>query len=159
VTKGTGPFFGGKRLLRKNCQSEKWTCPRFSTHASGFTGYNDNMNETQPAATQHVSSKPGVCGGKPCIEGTRIRVYDIHVWHDLQGKTAAEIATEFPQISVADVYAALTYYHDHRESIESQMADDDAFAAALRAQQGETRFSKLRDQLSVRLNGGDPISS
>ena len=28
---------------------------------------------------QHVSSTPGVCGGKPCIAGTRIRVWDIAV--------------------------------------------------------------------------------
>ena len=61
----------------------------------------------QPVAVIHVESKPGVCGGKPCVAGTRIRVWDIHVWHDLQGRTAEEIVADFPQLSVADVYAAV----------------------------------------------------
>jgi uncharacterized protein (DUF433 family) len=33
----------------------------------------------------HIEITPGVCGGKPRIEGTRIRVQDIYVWHEAQG--------------------------------------------------------------------------
>ena len=31
-----------------------------------------------------------------------------------------EIVAEFPQVTVADVHAALTYYHDNRELLEQQ---------------------------------------
>ena len=32
--------------------------------------------------TQHITKTPGVCGGRACIAGHRIRVMDIVVWHD-----------------------------------------------------------------------------
>ncbi len=71
--------------------------------------------------TTHIESLPGKCGGRPCIAGTRIRVQDIYIWHELQGQTPEEIVTDFPQLSLADVHAALTYYHDHRVEIEAEV--------------------------------------
>jgi len=49
-----------------------------------------------PILIKHIESKPGVCGGKPCIVDTRIRVQDVYVWHELQGKTPDEIVSDFP---------------------------------------------------------------
>jgi uncharacterized protein (DUF433 family) len=49
-----------------------------------------------------IETRPDKCGGKPCIAGTRIRVWDIHVWHDLKGESPEQIAANFPQITVAD---------------------------------------------------------
>ena len=69
---------------------------------------------------RHIAADPQVCGGKPCIAGTRIRVWDIHVWHDLNGMAPEEIVSEFPQVTIADVHAALMYYHDNREILETQ---------------------------------------
>lgn len=69
---------------------------------------------------RHIATDPRVCGGKPCIAGTRIRVWDIHVWHDLQGMAPEEIVAEFPQTTIADIHAALMYYHDNRELLEQQ---------------------------------------
>ncbi len=79
-----------------------------------------NTGPHQVVERRHVDADPRICGGKPCIVGTRIRVWDIHVWHDLQGMTPEEIVAEFSQLSVADVHAALTYYHDNRELLERQ---------------------------------------
>jgi len=69
---------------------------------------------------RHIRTDPAVCGGKPCIAGTRIRVWDVHVWHDLRGMTPEEIVGEFPQLTIADVHAALMYYHDNRTLLEQQ---------------------------------------
>jgi uncharacterized protein (DUF433 family) len=69
----------------------------------------------------HIESSPEICGGRPRIAGTRIRVQDIYVWHELQGQSPEEIVTSFPQLSLAAVHAALAYYHDHREAIEQQV--------------------------------------
>ena len=55
------------------------------------------------SATAHIESLSAVCGGQPCIVGTRIRVQDIYVWHELQGSTADEIVSRFPQITPADL--------------------------------------------------------
>lgn len=114
----------------------------------------------QPTAVIHIESKPGVCGGKPCVAGTRIRVWDIHVWHELQGLSPAEIVADFPTLSVADVYAALAYYHDHREEIEEQAREDEEFVATLEAAQGPTRYKRLRDEFLKDKDGGsNPVSS
>ena len=92
--------------------------------------YNTSM---QPTAVNHIETTPGVCGGKPRIAGTRIRVEDIVVWHEFQGKSPNEIVADFPQLSLADVHAALTYYFDHREEIQRQMREARDFAATMKA--------------------------
>ncbi|MEX2120594.1 MAG: DUF433 domain-containing protein [Pirellulales bacterium] len=109
----------------------------------------------EPTAIQHIVSTPGTCGGKPRVDGTRIRVWDIHVWHDLEGRSPAEIAAEFSQLSLADIYAALAYYHDHRDAIEAQMKQAEEFVARMEAQQGATRFTLLRDGGAA---DDDPVS-
>jgi hypothetical protein len=45
------------------------------------------------------------------------------VWHDLRGWSPAEIVMQFPHLKLADVYAALAYYHDHREEIDREMRE------------------------------------
>lgn len=92
-----------------------------------------NVEHQWRAAVNHIESRPGVCEGKACVAGTRIRVWDIHVWHDLQGLSPAEIIADFPRLSVADVYAALAYYHDYREEIEQQAREDAEVVATLEA--------------------------
>ena len=74
----------------------------------------------------HIEITPGTCAGKPRIAGHRIRVQDIVLWTE-EGRSADEIVAEFPQLSLADVYAALTYYHDHREEIDRDIREDHEF--------------------------------
>ena len=105
--------------------------------------------------TSHIQSQPGVCGGKPCITGTRIRVQDVYVWHELQGLSADEIVSRFPQTTLASVYAALAYYWDHREEIQVQMQDESAFVEALKEQSPSPLARKLADQHAA----NDPLSS
>jgi uncharacterized protein (DUF433 family) len=85
---------------------------------------------------QHIEITPGICGGKPRIAGTRIRVQDVYVWHELQGKTADAIVVEFPQLSMADVYAALAYLWDHCAEIAQQMQAEEDFVATIQAKLG-----------------------
>ena len=85
---------------------------------------------------------PDTSGGKPRIRGRRIAVQDIVIWHERLGKTADEIAAEY-DLTLADVYAALAYYFDHRDEIDRRMAEDHAFAEALRAQIPSKRSQKL----------------
>ena len=68
----------------------------------------------------HLSSKiestPGVAGGQPRVADTRFTVKQIAVWHEFMGMSADEIATEY-NLSLADIYAALSYFFDHRTEI------------------------------------------
>ncbi len=95
-----------------------------------------------PAGTC-IESQPGVCGGKPCIAGTRIRVQDVFVWHELQGQSADEIVSRFPQLTMADVYAALSYYWDHRDEIQRDMQAESDLVTRLRQQSVSPLAEKL----------------
>jgi uncharacterized protein (DUF433 family) len=88
----------------------------------------------QPSLDERIESTTGVCGGRPRIAGHRIRVQDIVAWYEFQGMTPDEIVAGYPQITLADVHAALAYYHSHRDEIQSQMKDDEQFVESLRQQ-------------------------
>lgn len=81
---------------------------------------------------EHIELTPDTVGGKPRIRGRRLTVQDIAIWHERLGKSVDEIATDY-DLTLADVHAALAYYFDHREEIDARMAEDRAFAEALRA--------------------------
>ena len=71
-----------------------------------------------------------VRGGRPRVAGTGVTVRRIVGWYK-QGLTPEEIPTEVPHLSLAQVYAALTYYHANREEIEADMAAEEAEAKRL----------------------------
>jgi uncharacterized protein (DUF433 family) len=60
---------------------------------------------------QRVSIDPGVCGGKPCISGTRI---DIAIILDglAEGLTPEQLIDYYPQLTKEDIQAALAYAAD-----------------------------------------------
>src|SRR6266852_4524846 len=69
-------------------------------------------------------------GGRPRVAGTGVTVRRIVGWYK-QGLTPEEITTEIPHLSLAQVYAALTYYHANHDEIEADIAAEDAEAAHL----------------------------
>jgi len=81
------------------------------------------------------------------IAGSRIRVHDIVFWHDEQGWSPEMIAEKFPTLSLADVYAALVYYLDHRDEIDREIAGELAFDTAML----EQHPGKLRSKLQARM--------
>ncbi len=82
-------------------------------------------------STQHIEVTPGIAGGKPRIAGHRITVQNIVIWHERMGKSADEIASEY-DLSLADVYAALAYYFDHREEIDRSIETSKAYVEDLK---------------------------
>ncbi len=79
----------------------------------------------------HIEITPGVAGGKPRIAGCRITVQNIVIWHEHMDHSVDEIAKEY-DLTLADVHAALAYYHDHRDAVDKRIRDDAHFAAELR---------------------------
>ncbi len=92
--------------------------------------------------TERIQKLPGLCGGRACIAGHRIRVADIAVWHERRGYSPDEIIGMFPSLSLGDVHAALAYYFDHREEVDRDLRDDETIAAS-----NLNSPSKLRDKL------------
>jgi uncharacterized protein (DUF433 family) len=96
-----------------------------------------------PPAKTHIEQTPGVCGGKPRITGHRIRVQDVAVWHEHLGLTADQIVAEHPEITLADVYAALAYYFDHRAEIQEDIRRGEAVMTELRSRTPSLLFQRL----------------
>ena len=94
---------------------------------------------------QHIETTPGVVGGKPRIAGRRITVQNIVIWHEWRNRSAEEIADEY-DLTLANVYAALAYYYDHRSEIDQQIKDDEAFVEALRKQTPSLVLKKLHER-------------
>lgn len=86
-----------------------------------------------------ITKNTAVRNGKPCIVGTGLRVTDIVTAHLLHKRSPDEIAADY-EISLAEVYAALAYYYQHKAEL-----DEDIRQQILAAQ-------KAREELT----GGQP---
>jgi uncharacterized protein (DUF433 family) len=71
--------------------------------------------------TKHIVSRPGVQGGSPCIRGTRVPVWVLASIHK-QGDTPEDILEMYSNLTAAQVYAALSYYYEHRAEIDAEIA-------------------------------------
>ena len=75
-------------------------------------------------------STPNIRNGRPVIAGTGITVHRIATWYKL-GHSPEEIARRYGHLTVAQVYAALAYYHANQTAIETDLALDEAQAERL----------------------------
>ena len=66
---------------------------------------------------------PETCGGRPRIAGRRVSVQAIVVLYK-QGMSPEEIAEEFEFLTLAQIYAALAYYHANKDEIEDYLAEE-----------------------------------
>jgi uncharacterized protein (DUF433 family) len=87
-----------------------------------------------PADRVRILSTPGVCGGRPRIDGHRITVEDVAIWHERMGMSADEIVSGHPSITLSDVHAALAYYYEHRERIDQSILEGQRFVEEMKAQ-------------------------
>ena len=74
---------------------------------------------------EFIVASPDICNARPRIAGTRITIQSLVMDHKT-GMSAEAIAKEYPQLSLAQIYSALAYYHANKEQIE---ADIDAYRA------------------------------
>lgn len=68
-----------------------------------------------------ITLEPGKRGGKPCIRGLRITVYDI-LSMLASGMPQAEILDDFPELEAADILAALAYAADREHRVTTLVA-------------------------------------
>ena len=110
----------------------------------------------EPVVVKHIEKKPGVCGGKASIVGTRILLLG-HLYLSRASRTVNpdEIVTNFPQLTLADVHAALAYYWDNTQEIQQEMAQADALVEQLR----QTSPSPLQKKLRGTDASGTQVSS
>src|SRR5262249_1973641 len=88
--------------------------------------------EPSPPEPARIVSTPGMCGGKPRIDGHRIKVEHIAICYERMGMTPDETVTSHPTINLAQVHAALAYYNEHKQEIDADIEEGERFARELR---------------------------
>jgi uncharacterized protein (DUF433 family) len=76
----------------------------------------------------HIVKEPGYCGGKAAIDDTRVRVNNV-AWLAQRGVTPQQVLEHYPDLTLAQVHAALAYYYDNKDEIEAELAAEDQAAA------------------------------
>lgn len=77
-----------------------------------------------------IVRSPEVRGGRPRVAGTGVTVRRIVGWYKL-GLTPEEIADRIGHLSLAQVHAALAYYHANRDEIEADISAEEIEADRL----------------------------
>jgi uncharacterized protein (DUF433 family) len=72
-----------------------------------------------------VTRSPDIGNGRLIITGTGTSVRRVVVLYK-QGASAEEIVRRMSHLSLAQVYAALAYYHANRDEIEAELAEEDS---------------------------------
>lgn len=89
------------------------------------------------------------------VAGTRTRVQDIYTLAEIHGLTPDQIVEQLPHLTLGQVHAALAYYFDHRQEIQSELREDEQFVEMLRRQTGP---GPLEQRLNA-ARGDDAVSS
>ncbi len=72
----------------------------------------------QPDYTGIITVEPGKRGGKPCIRGLRITVYDV-LEYLASGMTEPEILADFPDLTHEDIRACLAFAAERERRLVS----------------------------------------
>lgn len=80
-----------------------------------------------------ITIDPQVRGGRPCIAGTGLRVIDIVMATLFHGRTPGELASDY-DLSLAEVYAALAYYYQHKADLDQDIREQVDLAQLLKQQ-------------------------
>ena len=65
-----------------------------------------------------ITIEPGKRGGKPCVRGLRITVYDV-LEYLASGMSEAEILRDFPDLTKDDIRACLAFAADRERKLVS----------------------------------------
>ena len=71
-----------------------------------------------------IVSTSGVCGGHPCIMGTRIPVWVLVQYRKL-GASEADLLNAYPTLRAEDLANPWAFYRVHQDEVEQQIAQND----------------------------------
>lgn len=100
-----------ERLLSEMTRAEKAQLLQWVAH---------DLGEAFPG----IESKPGVCGGEPCVVRTRIPIWILEQARRL-GATEAELLRSYPTLRAEDLTNAWAYVRAHRDEIEQQIRENE----------------------------------
>jgi len=92
-----------------------------------YEALHDELGDDTPPKTlrgagvnyqDHITIEPGKRGGKPCIRGMRITVYDV-LEYLASGMSGQEILEDFPDLTDEDIRACLAFAADRERKLVS----------------------------------------
>ncbi len=104
------------------------------------------MAETMQVGTNYIVKTPGMLGGRARIEGRRIAVSDVVNLH-IRLRTPIDEIAEVYNLTLAQVYAALAYYYDHQDEIDSYL---DRLYKSGKEEADEEAIARKRTELEAR---------
>ena len=138
----TGAAFGLALLARRVSGYDETMEPTAAQATNVPTRSTHGPTAEHPADRLRIVSTPGICGGRPRIDGHRIQVEDVAIWHERMGMSPDEIVSEYPSITLADVHAALAYYYENRERIDTDIEAAKRYAEEMKTKAGPSRLRR-----------------
>src|SRR5574341_2074883 len=94
-------------------------------------------------AINHIDVSPGYLGGAPRIAGTRIAVHHLVVLIEHLNTSVEEVAEQY-SLTLGQVYAALSYYHDHQAGIDQLIQKEDELLEQARTRPASPQEARVR---------------
>jgi Uncharacterized conserved protein len=92
----------------------------------------ETMSVASPTIAPHITLDDR---GIAYIDGTRTKVMTVVQNKRASRNTPEQLQAAMPHLTIAQVYAALAYYHDHRPEIDRHIRESHARAEAILASQ------------------------
>lgn len=89
-----------------------------------------------------ISTDPDVRNGRPCVAGTGITVADIVIAKVIHMLSVDDIASDY-DLTPAQVYAALAYYYENKDAIDTSIKERRQLAADMKEKRVGSRHKPL----------------
>lgn len=98
----------------------------------------------QPTEYPHIAVN---ASGIPFVSGTTLKVVELVMAQRSYGWTPEEIQINHRYLKMGQIYAALAYYWDHRESLDADIERRERYVNEQMNQAGESPFvARLKNQ-------------
>lgn len=78
--------------------------------------------------------------GVAWIDDTNIKVIEVVLDHLAHGSSPEGIHSQYPHLSLAQIYAALSYYYDHKPELDAEIERQTREVESLMAKAGDSPF-------------------
>jgi uncharacterized protein (DUF433 family) len=114
----------------------RWRSVPLALVLSGVLDFNSVILQSMATVTEIgslISRSPEIRGGRPCVAGTGVSVRRIAQWHNM-GFIPEEIVRKVGHLSLAQVHAALAYYHANQAEVDADLESEARETDALEKQ-------------------------
>jgi uncharacterized protein (DUF433 family) len=96
----------------------------------------------------HIELRPGAAGSRLRIVGKGVLVHAVAVWNTVLHMSPEEIAKGY-DLTLAEVYAALSFYHDHKDELDAVIREEDRHIAEMKAKSPSILQQRIRERFGA----------